>query len=93
MPHAALHLSGGGLEQLYLAVRLALCQLTAPDVPLLLDDTLAYFDDQRATRALELLRTLAHQRQVVVFSCHQREGAWAEAHQVPHQHLDLCATP
>lgn len=80
LPHSQLFLSGGAQEQLYLALRLALAQLTAPQAPLVLDDTLAYFDDQRAQAALELLAELAQDRQVLLFSCHSREWAWGEQH-------------
>ncbi|OUN22426.1 ATP-binding protein [Pseudoflavonifractor sp. An85] len=78
LPHSQLFLSSGAQEQLYLALRLALAQLTAPQAPLVLDDTLAYFDDQRAQAALELLANLAQERQVLLFSCHSREAAWGK---------------
>lgn len=80
LPHSHLFLSGGAQEQLYLALRLALADLTAPQAPLVLDDTLAYFDDQRAETALELLQELAQERQVLLFSCHSREARWGEQH-------------
>lgn len=70
-------------DQLYLAVRLAVCQLTAPDAPILLDDALAAFDDGRMALALELLRGLGEERQILLFSCHSREAAWARAQGVP----------
>ena len=43
-------LSAGALDQLYLAVRLAICELVLPpekQVPIVLDDALANFDDRR----------------------------------------------
>lgn len=80
LPHSQLFLSGGAQEQLYLALRLALCDLVAPQAPLVLDDTLAYFDDARAAAALELLGELAQGRQVLLFSCHNRDAAWGEMH-------------
>lgn len=80
LPHSQLFLSEGAQEQLYLALRLALCDLVAPQAPLVLDDTLAYFDDTRAAVALELLGELAQERQVLLFSCHRRDAAWGQAH-------------
>ena len=71
-------LSQGTADQLYLAVRLAICQLALPEdqpCPLVLDDTLANFDDSRAAAALELLRQLAEKRQILLFTCHSREAA------------------
>ena len=74
LPHSALYLSKGTVDQIYLAVRLAVCGLCLPDAPLVLDEALAAFDDVRAKRALELLQELAEQRQILLFSCHNRES-------------------
>lgn len=73
LPHSALYLSKGTVDQIYLAVRLAVCDLCLPDAPLVLDEALATFDDVRAKRALELLQELSAQRQILLFSCHTRE--------------------
>lgn len=73
LPHSALYLSKGTVDQIYLAVRLAVCDLCLPDAPLVLDEALAAFDDTRAKRAVELLQELAAQRQILLFSCHNRE--------------------
>lgn len=82
-PRSALYLSAGTTDQLYLAVRLALCRLTLPGVPILLDDALCAFDDARAARALELLRDMGRERQILLFTCHSREARWARANAVP----------
>lgn len=74
LPHSALYLSKGTVDQIYLAVRLAVCDLCLPDAPLVLDEALAAFDDVRAKRALELLQELSAQRQILLFSCHNRES-------------------
>ncbi len=83
LPRTALALSAGTADQLYLAVRLAVCQLTAPGAPLVLDDALCAFDDERCALALELLKELGESRQILLFSCHGREAAWATANGVP----------
>lgn len=80
LPRSSLALSTGTAEQLYLAVRLAVCRLTLPDAPLVLDDALATFDDSRMALALDYLKKLAEERQVLLFSCHRREADWAAAH-------------
>lgn len=74
LPHSALYLSKGTVDQIYLAVRLAVCDLCLPDAPLVLDEALAAFDDVRAKRALTLLQELSEQRQILLFSCHTRES-------------------
>ena len=76
LPHSALYLSRGTVDQLYLAVRLAVCALCLPEKPpLVLDDALAAFDDGRMALALELLRELAWEQQILLFTCQSREGA------------------
>ena len=83
LPRSALYLSAGTMDQLYLALRLAICRLTLPGAPLVLDDALANFDDQRLDLALGYLQQLGQERQILLFSCHRREGEWALAHHVP----------
>lgn len=74
LPHSALYLSRGTADQLYLAVRLAVCRLCLPDKPpIFLDDALSAFDDQRLQLALGLLQDLAQEQQLLLFSCHKRE--------------------
>lgn len=85
IPRSSLALSAGTADQLYLAARLALCSLTVPDAPLVLDDALAAFDEARMALALELLEGLSKRegRQVLLFSCHRREADWARARGTP----------
>ena len=71
-----LYLSGGTADQVYLAVRLAICKLAlGEDVPIVLDDALVRFDDERMRAALTLLRQEAGTRQIILFSCQKREQA------------------
>ena len=77
-PDAAMHrarfLSGGTADELYLSVRLAVCRLLLPeDAPILLDDALVMFDDDRLRLALHLLRREAETRQILLFTCQSRE--------------------
>ena len=79
LPRRDLTLSRGTLDQLYLAVRLAICQLALPEddpAPLVLDDALTNFDDGRMALALQYLLELSKKRQILLFTCHSREGAW-----------------
>lgn len=75
--HALEYLSEGTRSQLYLAVRLAICELVLPGddpCPLVLDDVLATFDDRRAKDTLRLLRELSKTRQILLFTCQGREA-------------------
>ena len=70
----SLFLSGGTADDLYLSVRLAVCRLLlSEDAPLLLDDALAMFDDERLRLALRLLQREAESRQILLFTCQSRE--------------------
>lgn len=70
-------LSQGTSDQLYLAVRLAICDLALPTEdrpPLILDDALSNFDDERMAAALGYLRERAKKGQILLFTCHNREA-------------------
>lgn len=72
-------LSQGAADQLYLAVRLAICDLVLPPekhVPLILDDALLSFDDDRLHAALDYLLQESETRQILLFTCQKREGAY-----------------
>ena len=69
-------LSQGAADQLYLAVRLAICDMVLPEekrVPLILDDALVSFDDDRLHAALDYLLVESEKRQILLFSCQKRE--------------------
>ncbi len=74
-------LSQGTADQLYLAVRLAICDLVLPQengVPLILDDALVSFDDRRLHAALDYLAQAARDRQILLFTCQRRERDYLE---------------
>lgn len=65
--------SDGTVDQLYLALRLAVAESLTPDAPLILDDALVRFDDERLRLAMELLQKEADSKQVILFTCQSRE--------------------
>jgi uncharacterized protein YhaN len=66
-------LSRGTREQLYLAMRLAYilhyCRENEP-LPVVMDDVLVNFDDQRAESTLQLLVDVAQTVQIIFLTCH-----------------------
>lgn len=74
-------LSQGTLDVVYLAARLGLVRLVTGDrrPPLVLDDPFVTLDDQRATRALLLLREVAADFQVLYLTTSARYDAVADA--------------
>ena len=71
------HLSRGTVEQLLLAMRLALADEYNDRVvlPLMMDDIFVNFDDERLHLAVETLRSLAGRRQIVFMTCHPHVDA------------------
>lgn len=71
-------LSLGTRQQLYLALRVALL-ITAENVgrslPILCDDILVNFDDERRREAIKVIVELSRYRQVILFTCHPSVAA------------------
>ena len=66
------YLSTGTTDLLYLAVRLAVCELALPAgevCPLIIDDALVNLDETRYSQAISLLAEIAKTRQVIFFTC------------------------
>lgn len=72
--HSVRWRSSGTADQLYLALRLAVAEELTPESPLILDDALARCDDDRMKAVLGILREMSQTRQVILFSCQQRES-------------------
>jgi uncharacterized protein YhaN len=77
-------LSRGTREQLLLAVRLAVVRELArrgTTLPLILDDVIVNFDDERAGAAIDLFVELADAgQQIVFFTCHQHLAGLFRSH-------------
>lgn len=69
------HWSSGLADQVYLALRLALAKVFSFQVdalPIILDDILVRFDEDRQKSALELLAELGKHQQIWLFTCQQQ---------------------
>ena len=81
MSRSIQQLSQGAADQLYLAVRLAICDMVLPaekHIPLILDHALVTFDDDRLRAALDYLLSESKNRQILLFTCHDRERAYLQ---------------
>lgn len=66
------HLSRGTAEQVYLALRMVSAMVFQDEeLPVLLDDTFAYYDDTRLKNTLSWLAV--NKSQVILFTCQNRE--------------------
>jgi uncharacterized protein YhaN len=74
-------LSQGTLDLVFLAARLGLVRLVTGDrrPPLIFDDPFVTLDDARATRALDLLREIARDFQVIYLTTSDRYHAAADS--------------
>jgi DNA repair exonuclease SbcCD ATPase subunit len=74
-------LSQGTLDSVYLAARLGLVRLVTGDrrPPLVMDDPFVTLDDERAPRALELLREVSADFQVIYLTTSDRYDALADS--------------
>jgi len=82
-------LSAGTIEQLYLALRLAVGELIyGPGMPVLIDDGFALYDDKRAAKALGYLAD-NRKGQVILFTCHNREKDILDRLNMDYHYIDL----
>ncbi|MFW5864631.1 MAG: ATP-binding protein [Candidatus Izemoplasmataceae bacterium] len=81
--------SSGTLDQIYLAIRLGIITLlNQEDKPLILDDIFTNYDSERLNEALKLLLTIPT-RQVLLFTCHERERTLLNALSINYTMLEL----
>lgn len=67
-------LSGGTIDQLYFSLRFGIINSINDDrLPLILDDCFIQYDDIRLANILMLLGEISESRQVILFSCQNRE--------------------
>lgn len=69
-------LSGGTVDQMYLAMRIALADVissTTERLPLVLDEVFSQYDDVRTRETVHYLKDLAQDRQILFFTCKARE--------------------
>jgi len=69
-------LSGGTADQMYLALRLAVAELLtdgSEKLPLIMDEVFSQYDDRRTELALKYLQEEYKNRQILIFTCKNRE--------------------
>ncbi|WMJ90584.1 ATP-binding protein [Anaerocolumna sp. MB42-C2] len=83
-------LSAGTVEQFYFALRIAISDLVygQGNMPILLDDCFALYDDKRTRAALAFLSE-SRQGQVIMFTCHNREKDIMDELNIKYNYIDL----
>ena len=85
------NVSSGTMDQVYLAVRLAAARLLQGDgepFPLIFDDSFTQYDDERLRTALKWLSE-SYGGQMIIFTCHRREGQMLRAHQIEYNSIEI----
>ena len=81
-------LSIGTIEQIYLSLRLAIMnEITKEKLPVMLDESFAYYDDKRLEAALEFLSKIDNQ--VILFTCTDREKNLLDKNNIQYNYISL----
>jgi len=68
------NLSIGTIDQLYLSLRLAtIKEISKENMPIILDEAFAYYDEERLENILSYLANEYKEKQIIIFTCTDRE--------------------
>ena len=83
-------LSIGTIDQLYLSLRLsAIQEITEENIPIILDEVFAYYDTERLTNILTYLNKTYTNKQIIIFTCSNREQEILEKNGIKHTLITL----
>ena len=83
-------LSIGTIDQLYLSLRLsAMQEITKEKMPIILDETFAYYDNQRLENILTYINEELKENQVIIFTCSNREKEILEKNNIKFNYINI----
>ena len=83
-------LSVGTIDQLYLSLRLSMTEdLSKEKMPIILDEAFAYYDTQRLENILKYLANTYPDRQIILFTCTEREKNIFDEMNIHYHYIDL----
>jgi len=83
-------LSIGTIDQLYLSLRFAMLdEISNEKMPIILDESFAYFDDERLKNILLFLNNEYNDRQIIIFTCTNREKLILEENNTKFNYIKL----
>ena len=86
----AIKLSTGTIDQLYLALRLSMIdELSKENLPIILDESFAYSDNNRLKNMLQYLTSGLNNHQTIIFTCTDREQKMLEIMNIPYNVVEL----
>ncbi|MBO5479552.1 MAG: AAA family ATPase [Clostridia bacterium] len=84
------YLSIGTIDQLYLSLRLgAGTQISGENLPIILDEAFAYYDDERLGNILEFLNKEYSNRQIILLTCTEREKNILQEKNIDYNYIEL----
>ena len=86
----ASRLSIGTIDQLHLALRLATMEeISKETMPIILDETFAYYDDERLENILTFLNNNFKHNQIIIFTCSNREKDILDKLEINYNYVEL----
>lgn len=83
-------LSIGTIEQLYLSLRLSMAKdISDENMPIILDEVFAYYDDERLENTLEFLIDNFKENQIILFTCTNREKEIFDRKNITYNYIEL----
>ena len=80
----------GTIDQLYLSLRLSMInELSDETVPIFLDEAFAFYDDERLKNILDYLNSKFSNRQIIIFTCTNREKSIFENKNIDYNYMEL----
>ncbi len=84
------YLSIGTIDQLYLSLRLgAASSISNEKLPIILDETFAYYDEERLKNILEFLHEEYKNRQIIILTCTNREKDILQNEAIEYNYIEL----
>lgn len=82
-------LSSGTVDLIYLALRISAAkEISKETMPIIMDESFAYYDKERMTEILEYLSELEN-RQILIFTCSDREEKILEKEAIKYSKIEL----
>lgn len=83
-------LSQGTIDQMYLGLRLSTIDTISKEkMPIILDETFAFFDDDRLENVLKFINDKYEDRQIIIFTCSKREIEALNRLNMDYNYVDL----
>jgi DNA repair exonuclease SbcCD ATPase subunit len=84
------YLSVGTIDQLYLSLRLSAgAHISNENLPIILDEAFAYYDDERLANILEFLNNEYSNRQIIILTCTNREQNILQRKNINYNYIEI----